>query len=437
MRINRKRLGALLCALAVTAVVAGTATASQSGTPGVSKKQIVIGGTFPLSEGPNTGGASLYKTIAAAEQAYYAWVNAHGKVNGRSIKDIVLDDQYDPSETVPAAKKLVEKDHVMAVVGSLGTAPALATWKYLNKKKVPQVLLATGDAYWGNCVYKTHPYCGGGVKPWTEGWQPDYPGEGRLYAKYVLKHKPSAHVGVLYQNDAYGKNYLAGFKKGLGASHQNLIVDAESYNVSDSSQVIQGHVASIEAHGADTFVIFATPGTTITALATEAGLHWSPLTLLNNVSANRIFMLVAEQHGAQLNGVVSTTYIPSQTAQPNLASMKLAKKIIYATKNNDLETSFNEGDNNLVYGLAVGWTFVDALKHAGKNPTRASLMHALRNLKETGKNKNPFVYPGMAVQTSKSRTFPMEQLIFEKWAGQAGQNPGDWKATGKITYSGH
>lgn len=433
MRITPKKLGALLCALAVTALVAGTATASQSGTPGVSKKQIVIGGTFPL-----TGPAALYKTIPAAEQAYFAYVNAHRGVHGRKIKDIVLDDQYDPSQTVPAVKKLVENDHVMAVVGSLGTAPGLATWDYLNKHKVPQVLLATGDAYWGDCVYKTHPFCSS-VKPWTMGWQPDYPSEARLYAKYILKHKPNAHIGVLYQNDSYGKNYLAGFKKGLGSKNQGMIIDAESYNVTDSSQLIQGHVASIEAHGADTFVIFATPSAAITALATEAGLHWSPLTVLNNVSANRVFLLIAEQHGAQVNGVISTTYIPSQTAQANLPGMKLAKKIIDATGNSDLKTSFAEGDNNLVYGLAVAWTFVDGLKHAGKTPTRKSLMHALRNLNESkaNNNENPFVYPGMVVQTSKTRTFPMEQLIIEKWAGQGGQNPGDWKANGKIVNSGH
>jgi branched-chain amino acid transport system substrate-binding protein len=432
MRINGKKLGALLCALAVMVAVGGSASASHTGTPGVSSKQIVIGGTFPY-----TGPAALYKTIPSAEQAYFAYVNKkYGGVFHRKIKDITLDDAYDPSQTVPAVQKLVQHDHVFAIVGSLGTAPALATWGYLNKHKVPQVLLATGDAYWGDCVYKTHPFCST-TKPWTEGWQPDYPSEARLYAKYILKHKPGAQIGILYQNDSYGKNYLAGFKKGLGSKHQNMIVDAENYNVTDSSQVIQGHVVSIRAHGADTFVIFATPSAAITSLATESGISWSPLTILNNVSANRVFMLIAEQHNAQLNGVVSTTYIPSQTAQASLPGMKLAKKIIYATGNSDLKNSFDEGDNNLVYGLAVAWTFVDALKHSGKHPTRKSLMHALRNLKEIKANKNPFVYPGMSVLTSKTRTFPMEQLIIQKWAGQTQQAPGDWKTSGKIFNSGH
>jgi branched-chain amino acid transport system substrate-binding protein len=416
MRINRKRTGALFCALAVTAVVAGTATASQSSTPGVSKNQIVIGGTFPF-----TGGANVYKTIPAAELAYYAYVNAKGGVHGRKIKDITLDDAYLPNETVPDVKQLVEKDHVMAIVGSLGTAPGLATWGYLNQHKVPQVLLATGDAYWGNCVYHV---CQGSRKPWTMGWQPDYPGEAKLYAKYILKNKPKAKIGILYQADAYGKNYKAGLMKGLGA-HTSQVVDAEPYNFGDSAAVVGAHVGALEAHGADTVVLFATPLAAGQALATLALLHWSPLTILNNVSANRYFMLGAGQAGANLNGVISTTYVPSQTAQPNLAGIKLAKKIIDATGDKGLEQQFALGDNNLVYGLASAWTFVDALQHAGKNPTRASLMRALRNLNE----KNPFVYPGMTVQTSKKRTYPMEQLIFEKWGGGPG---GDWKTFGKI-----
>jgi len=382
----------------------------------VSKKKIVIGGTFPL-----TGPASLYKTIPAAEAAYYAYVNAHGGVFHRKIQDIVLDDAYNPAQTVPQTQKLVEQDHVFAVVGSLGTAPILSTWDYLNKRHVPQVLVATGDAFWGNCV---HHKCQGSTKPWTLGWQPDYPGEAKLYAKYILAHKAGAKIGVIYQNDAYGKNYLGGLKTGLG-SHASQIVDAESYNLGDSAQVIAAHVVALRAHGADTFVIFATPTATIQSLVARTLIGWDPLTFVNNVSGNRLFELAAGQNGASLNGIISTTYVGSQTQQPSLPGMKLAKSIIhkYAPA---LDQDFATGDLNLVYGLASAWTFVDALKHAGKSPTRASLMKALRHMKET---KNPFIYPGMTVQTSKTRTFPMEQLIFTKWSGGAG---GDWHAFGKI-----
>ncbi|HKD95253.1 MAG TPA: ABC transporter substrate-binding protein, partial [Gaiellaceae bacterium] len=361
MPVNRRKLAALLVGLLATAAAAGTAAASHESTPGVSKKQITIGGTFPY-----TGPAAPYATIPKAELAFYAYVNAkyHG-VFGRKIKDITMDDGYNPAQTVPDVKKLVEQDHVFAIVGSLGTAPALSTWGYLNKRHVPQVLLATGDAYWGNCV---HHVCQGSTKPWTMGWQPDYPGEAKLYAKYILAHQKNAKIGVLYQNDAFGKNYLAGLKSGLGG-HASDIVDTQSYNVTDSGPVVGSHVIHIASSGANVFVIFATPTAAITALAYEAGIPgWNPLTINSNVSANRIFMLAAGQHNANLNGVISTTYVSSQTAQPNLPGMKLAKKIIhnYAP---DLDQEFAAGDNNLVYGLGVGWTTWDALKHSGKNPT--------------------------------------------------------------------
>jgi branched-chain amino acid transport system substrate-binding protein len=426
MQVNRRKLGALLCLLLATAAVAGTAAASHKGTPGVSKHQIVIGGTFPYS-----GPAALYKTIPTAEQAYFDYVNGKGGVHHRTIKDITVDDQYNPAQTVPAVKKLVEQNHVFAIVGSLGTAPGLATWGYLNKRHVPQVLLATGDAYWGKCVKRACPGAGStSPKPWTMGWQPDYPGEARLYAKYILKHKPNAKIGVLYQDDAYGKNYLNGLKAGLG-SHKSQIVDAQSYSVTDSGAVVGSHVVHIATSGADVFVIFATPSAAIAALATEGQIpNWSPLTFNNNVSANPVFMRIAAQNGANPNGVLSTNYLSSATTQANLPGMKLAKNIIhkYAPA---LDQSFAAGDSNIVYGLSVGWTFAHELKRAGKNPTRKSLMKALRTMNE---KNNPFVYPGMSVKTSKKRTFPMQQLIFIKWSGGG---TGDWHPTGKVLNSGN
>jgi branched-chain amino acid transport system substrate-binding protein len=422
MAVHRRQLGVLLCALLATAAVASAAAASHSGsTPGVTKKQIVIGGTFPF-----TGPASLYKTIPAAEGAYYAWVNAHGGVFHRKIKDITLDDGYDPTKTVPQTKKLVEQDHVFAIVGSLGTAPILSTWNYLNQRKIPQVLVATGDAYWGNCV---HHKCQGSTKPWTIGWQPDYPGEAKLYAKYILAHKKGAKIGVLYQGDAYGKNYLAGLKTGLG-SHKGQIVDAESYNITDSAQVIGAHVLALRTHGADTFVIFATPTATIQALVARTLIGWSPLTFVNNVSNNRVFELAATQNGANLDGIISTGYAVSQTQQTSLPGVKLAKKIIH-TYAPALDASFAQGDENIAYGLASAWTFVYALQHAGKNPTRASLMKALRHMNT---KKNPFLYPGISIKTSSKRGFPIEQLVMDKWSG--GKN-GDWHAFGKVVTSGH
>jgi branched-chain amino acid transport system substrate-binding protein len=446
--INRKKLGALLGIVAIGIAVATTAGAARQGTPGVTKTSVTIGGTFPLDEPSPPNGASLYKTIAYAEAAYYGYVNTHGKVNGRTINDIIKNDQYTPSETVAKTKQLVESDHVFAIVGSLGTATGLATMGYLNNHGVPQALLATGDAYWGLCALKGaafHPIKNVCTKTraWTEGWQPDYPGEARIYAKYILAHVTHPKIGVLYQDDAYGQNYLAGLAQGLG-SHSNDIIGYNkaknrapdgAYAVGETNSQIIARVGKLEADGANVLVIFATPGSSIAALAGEAALHWTPSggTFLNNVSANRIFMLKAESVGANPAGVISTTYIKSQSVSPSDPAMQLGKAIIYGTGDPGLKHQWDIGDSNLVYGLAVAWTFVDALKHAGKNPTRASFMSALRSLNESGGNKNPFVYPGMVVKTSSGRTFPMQQLKLEKWNGAKH----DWDAMGSILNSGH
>jgi branched-chain amino acid transport system substrate-binding protein len=405
--------GRILAVLAGAAVVASIAVTAASGAqrldPGVSATSIKIGGTFPL-----TGVASLYKTIPAAENAYFAYVNDHGGVNGRKIDFTILDDAYDPSKTVPLAQQLVTSDKVFAVFGSLGTAPGLATWNYLNQQKVPQVQLATGDSYWG-FSYKKYP--------WTTGWQPDYPGEGKLYGRYIVANMPNAKIGVLYQNDAFGKNYYAGLRVGLGAKKGN-VVDAESYDVTNPSLTQQ--ILALKSKGADTLVVFATPSPTITALVTAAKVGWAPTaSFIGNVSANRLFMLSAAANGASVDGVISSTYVASSTAQPNLSGVKLASSIIaqYAPS---LLPSFQRGDSNVMYGLGSAWTFVYALQHAGKTPTRAGLMKAYHSL-NTG--ANPFVYPGVKIQTSAKDNFPIEQDIMMKWQGGA---TGDWVTFGKL-----
>jgi ABC-type branched-subunit amino acid transport system substrate-binding protein len=403
----------VLALFAGAAIVAGVAVTAASGAqrldPGVTSTSIKIGGTFPL-----TGPASLYKTIPAAEKAYFDYVNDHGGVNGRKLDFTILDDAYDPSKTVPLAQQLVEQSKVFAVYGSLGTAPGLATWGYLNQQKVPQVLLATGDSYWGFSAKKY---------PWTTGWQPDYPGESKAYGRYIVANMPNAKIGVLYQNDAYGKNYYAGLRVGLGAKKTN-IVDAESYDVTNPSLTQQ--VLALKSKGADTFVVFATPTPTITALVTAAKVGWAPTaTFINNVSANRLFLLAAAASGASVDGVISTSYLASSTTQANLAGVKLATSIInqYAPS---LAPSFQRGDANIMYGFGSAWTFVYALQHAGKTPTRASLLKALHSL-NTG--ANPFVYPGIKLQTSAKDNFPIEQEIMIKWAGGG---TGDWAPFGSL-----
>ena len=363
-------------------------------TPGVTKTTITIGATFPYS-----GVASAYGVIGKAETAYYKWVNAHGGVNHRKIKFITLDDAYNPSQTVPLTKQLVEQDHVFAIVGSLGTEPTLSVRSYLNSHKVPQVLVATGASYWGD-QYKQYP--------WTIGWQPNYVAEAYIYAKYIRDKQPNAKIAVLYQNDDYGKDYLRGFKQGLGNA-QSRIVATQGYQISEPS--IAGEVARLRASGANTFFIAATPSFTIQAIVIANKLNWHPQIYLNNVSATNDLMAIAAKNSSEqaVEGIISTLYtqIPGYAKYANTPGMKLYRKVF---KRFNPGTRPNDAFN--VYGMAVAWTAVYALQHAGKNPTRAGLIRALTHLNT---KKNPFLLPGMVMKTSSTDHFPLEQALLDKY----------------------
>lgn len=417
------RKGRLVAGFAVLAlIVAASATAALGGharaaDPGITKTSIHIGGTFPL-----TGVASAYKTIPAAESAYFAYVNDHGGVNGRKIDFTVLDDAYNPAQTVSDVQKLVEQDKVFALMGSLGTATSLATWGYTNQHKVPQVFLASGDAYWGFCAHKA---CAGSPKPYTIGWQPDYASEGRMYGKYIAANIPDAKIGILYQNDAFGLNYIAGMKQGLGAK-KSQIVDAEGFNATDTTVTQQ--VLALKAKGANVYFIAATPAQAIAGLVTATKIGWNPTTFLANVSNIRVFLLIAAQNGVNLDGLISSSYLPNWNQQ-SLPGMKLVKSLVakYAAP---LASDLAAGDSNIVYGMAVAWNFVYALQHAGKNPTRASLETALHSMNTS---KNPFVYPGLTIKTSNTDNFPIEQLIMTKWTGGTS---GGMVGVGKLQNTG-
>ncbi len=210
----------------------------------------------------------------------------------------------------------------------------------------------------------------------------------------------------------------------MGAK-KSQIVSAQSYDAGQTTLTQQ--ILALKAAGADTLVIFALPTQTIVSLATAAKIGWTPTVYLGNVSANRLFMLSAAANGASVDGVISTSYLDSSTdpSLANTAGVKLANTILnqYAPS---LVPSFQKGDANVMYGLAQGWTFVYALQHAGKNPTRASLVKAYKSLNTSN---NPFVYPGIKLQTSATDNFPIEQEILIKWAGGSS---GDWKAFGEL-----
>jgi len=406
--------GKLLAVLAGVAIVTGIAVTAASGAkqadPGITATSIKIGGTFPL-----TGFASTYKIIPTAENAYFQYINDKGGINGRKIDFKIVDDAYDPSKTVPLTQQLVEQEKVFAVYGSLGTAPNLAVWDYLNKRKVPHVLLATGDSYWG-FSYKKYP--------WTIGFQPDYPGEAKIYGKYINANLPSAKIGVIYQNDAFGKNYLAGLRVGLGAQ-KSKIVSTQPFDIGTPS--VQQQILALKASGADTLVIFATPTQAIPALVLAAKTGWNPESIfLSNVAAVGTFVKIAAASGANVNGMISAGWL-NDVSVPSLADTaggKLGKDILakYAP-------TLDPTNSLTFYGLADAWTMVYALQNAGKTPTRAGLMRALRTMDPT-KAKNPFLWPGVTLQTKlQGDNFPIEQVILVRWGGGAA---GTWAPIGKV-----
>ena len=348
--MTRRMKGALVLAVLAVAAAAGSAAfAASTATPGVTKTSVTIGGTFPL-----TGPAALYGVIPKAENAYFQYVNAHGGVNKRKINFKYYDDQYNPANTVPLTKKLVEQDKVFAVYGSLGTAPILATRDYLNQQKVPQVLVATGDSYWGTQFKKY---------PWTIGFQPDYPGESRVYGQFIASKVPQAKIGVLMQDDAYGQNYYNGLLQGLGDA-KSKIVDVEKYDATQTD--VSQQVVKLKAAGANVFALFALPTQTIDALVVTTKIGWSPTTFINNVSASPLFMGLARQSGANVDGDISATYLFDTINNPNAPTTKLYKSILAK-----YDSGANPDDANNLYGVASAWTLVQAPQAARARPRPA------------------------------------------------------------------
>ena len=383
--------GGLLCALALATGASGAGTA----TPGVSPTEIVIGGTVPM-----TGFAQAFKTVGLGASYYFKYVNAHGGVNHRKIKYILKDDQYDPAQTMSKTRELVEQDHVFAIFNSLGTEHNLATRPYLNAVGVPQLFVASGGTTFG----KDHKQY-----KWTIGYQPNYRAEGTIYGRYVAKTAPKSRIGVLYQNDDYGKDLLAGLNRGLGKKAK-LVVSKQSYNPDDSD--VQSQIAKLKAAKANTLMIFATPTYALQAYRFSYKLGWKPKIYVNVVSSasNIMKLSVLASTKKQIEGSVSMVFVKDPT-DPRWAKdrgIKLYRSIMKRYKDKGISAS----DPYNVYGMSVAHTFVQALKQAGKNPTRESIMKAAAHL--TIRN-DPFLLPGVVVRTTANDHFPLDQARLERW----------------------
>jgi branched-chain amino acid transport system substrate-binding protein len=388
---------------ATTAPAAGAANTASD--VGVTKDSILLGSTDPLS-----GPAAAYGTIPKASDAYFRYVNDSGGVNGRQITYRFLDDGYNPAQTVPLTKQLVEQDQVFLMFGGLGTQSQTSVREYLNGKKVPQVFVATGATTFA-AEFDKYPY--------TFGWQPVYQGETLIYAQYILKNSPNAKIGVIYQNDDYGQDYLDGLTKGLGAKAAEMIVDIESNDV--GAPDLNSQILKLKNSGADTFFVFETPSPAIKALVAASQSGWHPTTYLNSVSNPVPYIQSAQKAAGEasaVDGMLTVIYLkdPVDPAQANDPGIQLYNQIMSKYYPDGKP---NDGFN--VYGMATAYTMVDVLKKAGPNLTRQAVLDAIVNLNETD---NPFVLNGVPVKNAKTDHYTITQEYIAKYDATAGY----WKA---------
>jgi len=382
-----------LSALAVGLALATAPASAQTYDTGASDTSIKIGNINPYS-----GPASAYGTIGKTIAAYVEKINAEGGINGRTIEFISYDDGYSPPKTVEQARKLVESDEVLFIFQSLGTPTNSAIHKYMNVKKVPQLFVATGATKWGDPQNF----------PWTMGWQPNYQSEGRIYANFIKAEYPDAKIGVLYQNDDYGKDLLQGLKDGMG-DKASMIVSEVPYETSDPT--IDSQIIKLKDSGADVLVNIATPKFAAQAIRKVAELDWKPVHLVNNVSQS-VGGVLKPAGLENSNGVLSTGYLKDPT------DPQWQDDPAYKEWEAFMDKYYPDGDKSssfTVYGYAVAQTLQKVLEQAGDNLTRENVMKEAANLKEL---ELGMALPGIIINTSAEDFFPFEQMQMMKFNGE-------------------
>jgi branched-chain amino acid transport system substrate-binding protein len=403
-------IAAVLAAALAASTVALAGTTRLASDPGVTPTSILLGGTTPLS-----GPAAAYASVARGANAYFQYVNSRGGVLGRKITYTYLDDAYNPASTVQQTRQLVEQDHVFAIFNSLGTEQNLATREYLNAMKVPQLFVATGDTSFGAEAAKY---------PYTIGFQPSYQAEGTLLGRYVARARPASKIAVLAQNDSYGRDLLLGFKRGLAGGKARVIA-AQNYDVTASD--VQSQIAKLKSSGADALAVFATPQFAIQAYVYAEKLGWKPFVIDNAVSSAANIMVLASEGGKNpvVDGTISVVFLKDPT-DPKWKRDKAI--ILYRQIMGKYAKGANVSDVYHVYGMAAAYTMVEALRKAGKNLTRDSLIRAVDSLDVT---TNPFLLPGIVVKTGPNDHFPLNQVYLQQWTKTG------WKQFGGLlTYKG-
>jgi branched-chain amino acid transport system substrate-binding protein len=400
----RLRLAALTAALAILGATSGNAADQKKYDAGATDTEIKIGNIMPYS-----GPASSYSVIGKTESAYFNKINAEGGINGRKINFISYDDGYSPPKTVEQARKLVESDEVLLIFNSLGTPPNSAIQKYMNLKKVPQLFVATGATKWNDPR----------EFPWTMGWQPSYQSETQIYAKYILKNYPNAKIGVLYQNDDYGKDYLKGLKEGLGTK-VSMIVAEESYETTEPT--IDSHILNLKASGADVFVDLSIPKFAAQAIKKAAEIEWKPVHFLNSVSSS-ITATIKPAGFDNAQGIITAEYLkdptdPQWKDDPEIKTWNAFLDKYYPEA--------NRSDAFVIYGYAVAQSMVQVLKRCGDDLTRTNVMQQAASMHDA---VVAGLLPGVKINTSPTDFAPISQLQLAKLKG------GTWERFGDIISS--
>src|SRR5579871_3640254 len=374
------------------------ATAQKKYDQGANDKEIKIGNTMPYS-----GPLSAYSLNGRTEAAFFRKINDQGGINGRKINFISYDDAFSPPKTVEQARKLIESDEVLLIFQSLGTPTNNAIQKYMDGKKVPQLFVATGATKFGD--YKTFP--------WTMGWQPTYQTEGRIYAKYILQNLPQGKIGVLYQNDDSGRDYLKGLKDGLGEeAAKRMIVGELPYDVTDPT--VDSQIVSLRAAGADIFFDEASPKFAAMAIRKTAEIGWKPTILLASVS-NSVGSVLKPAGLDNSKGVLSTNYIKDPTDPTWKDDPAIKEWAAFMDK------YFPEGDKTStfsVYGYATAQTMVQILKQCGDELTRENVMKQAANLKDL---EIGLLLPGIKINTGPTDYYPIEQMQMSRFNGEYGE----------------
>ena len=392
----------------VLALIFGLAGTLSAAGPGVTSSEIKLGNTAPYS-----GPASAYGTIGRSIEAYFNKINAEkGGVCNRKIDFVTLDDGYSPPKTVEQVRRLVEQEQVLLLFQSLGTPPNSAIHKYMNAKKVPQLFVATGATKWGQPK----------KFPWTMGWQPNYQTEAQIFAKYVLDNVENPKVGILFQNDDYGKDYLTGFREALGSQADQVIVRAESYEVTDPT--VDSQMTSLRNSGANVFFSVTTPKFAAQAIRGAAKLGWKPLHLLNSVS-NSLGAVIKPAGFENADGVITTGYIkdptdPEWTEDQSFKDWVQYMKTYYP--NGRLDNSFN------VYGYTVAMTMEHVLSQSCDDLSRENVMRQAANIRQLSL---PMLLPGVTIDTSPTDFYPIEALQLHRLSAKDKR----WIRFGKVISS--